>query len=223
MTEAEWLASAHPPSMLAALRGGASERKLRLYACACARLAWHLLIDDRSRAAVEVAERLADGQAPWEEAVAAFNEAATACLAVQRGPNLSSLTTLWLRRRDDPYTLYRAAAAASFAVADAAGDIEAHIRGESMHVIEAPTRARLLRCVFGNPLRPAALDAACRAPLAVAMARTIYDERHFDELPVLADAMEEAGCASADALAHLRARGPHVRGCWVIDLLLGKQ
>jgi hypothetical protein len=222
MTEAEWLSSDDPRAMLAALRGRAGERKLRLFSCACARLIWHLLIDDRSRSALEVAERLADGLATEGEATVALSEAAAASLAVYGGPALSP-TILPLRRRDPLATVHRAAVVASFAVADVGADVDAMLQRDAVHLVDAPTRVRLLRCVFGNPFRPAALGAAGRAPLPLAMARTIYDERHFEELPVLADAMEDAGCASADALAHLRAPGPHVRGCWVIDLLLDKQ
>ena len=55
-----------------------------------------------------------------------------------------------------------------------------------------------------------------------ALARGVYDDRAFDRLPVLADALDDAGCANADLLAHLRGPGPHVRGCWAVDLLLGK-
>ncbi len=55
------------------------------------------------------------------------------------------------------------------------------------------------------------------------LAQSIYDERAFDRLPVLADALEEAGCTNADMLSHCRGPGPHVRGCWVVDLLLGKE
>jgi hypothetical protein len=54
------------------------------------------------------------------------------------------------------------------------------------------------------------------------MARKMYDSRDFSDMPVLADALEEAGCQDADILVHLRGPEPHVRGCWVVDLLLGK-
>jgi hypothetical protein len=55
------------------------------------------------------------------------------------------------------------------------------------------------------------------------LARTIYDDHTFERLPILADALEEAGCTDAAILGHCRGPGPHVRGCWVVDLLLGKQ
>ena len=55
------------------------------------------------------------------------------------------------------------------------------------------------------------------------LAQTINADRAFDRLPILADALEEAGCTDADMLQHCRGPGPHVRGCWVVDLLLGKE
>jgi hypothetical protein len=82
--------------------------------------------------------------------------------------------------------------------------------------------AALVREIFGNPFRPAALSLSWLTPTATALAAAIYHERRFADLPMLADALEEAGCSSADVLAHCRQPVPHVRGCWVLDLLLGK-
>ncbi len=80
----------------------------------------------------------------------------------------------------------------------------------------------LIRDVFGNPFRPVALDPVWRTPAVVSLAEAVYAERAFDRLPQLADALEAAGCDHADILSHCRGPGPHVRGCWVVDLLLGK-
>jgi hypothetical protein len=82
--------------------------------------------------------------------------------------------------------------------------------------------AHLLHDIFGNPFRPVALDPAWLTSDVLALARGIYDERAFDRMPILADALQDAGCDSADVLGHCRSAGPHVRGCWVVDLLLGK-
>jgi hypothetical protein len=68
-----------------------------------------------------------------------------------------------------------------------------------------------------------AIDPSWRRPLVLAMARTIYDEHSFDDVPILADALEEAGCEDETMLEHCRSRGLHARGCWVIDALLGRQ
>ncbi|MBX3398315.1 MAG: hypothetical protein KF873_06205 [Gemmataceae bacterium] len=79
-----------------------------------------------------------------------------------------------------------------------------------------------MRDIFGNPFRPVAVDPAWLTSTAVAIAQGIYDDRAFDRLPILADALQDAGCENADILAHCRSEGPHVRGCWVVDLVLGK-
>jgi hypothetical protein len=80
----------------------------------------------------------------------------------------------------------------------------------------------LLRDIFGNPFRPVAFDKAWRTGTAVALARQMYDAREFSAMPILADALQDAGCENADVLGHCRGPGPHVRGCWVVDLVLGK-
>ncbi len=77
-----------------------------------------------------------------------------------------------------------------------------------------------LRDIFGNPFRPVAFDPAWRTPTAVTLARGIYDERAFERLPILADALQDAGCDNTDVITHCQHSGPHVRGCWVVDLVL---
>jgi hypothetical protein len=79
-----------------------------------------------------------------------------------------------------------------------------------------------LRCVFGNPFRRVSIHPGWRSGDAVAVTEGIYFDRAFDRLPLLADALEEAGCDNQEILDHCRCNGEHVRGCWVVDLLLGK-
>jgi hypothetical protein len=83
----------------------------------------------------------------------------------------------------------------------------------------------LLRDIFGNPFRFPRIDAAVlgwNGGTLVKLAQTIYGDRAFDRLPILADALEEAGCDNANILNHCRSEGPHVRGCWVLDAILVK-
>jgi hypothetical protein len=82
--------------------------------------------------------------------------------------------------------------------------------------------ATLFRCIFGNPFRPVAAARSWLTPTVVSLAEAIYADRAFDRLPVLADALEEAGCGDDEILNHCRGGGVHVRGCWVVDLVLGK-
>ena len=84
-------------------------------------------------------------------------------------------------------------------------------------------QAESLRCIFGNPFRPITLNSFLLTPAVMALAQSIYEERRFEDMPVLADALEEAGCQCPAMLAHCRQSGEHVRGCWVVDLLLGKE
>jgi hypothetical protein len=85
-----------------------------------------------------------------------------------------------------------------------------------------PAVCGLARDVVGNPFRPVALNPSWLTETVVALATGVYTGRAFDRMPILADALEEAGCDNADVLNHCRGEGPHVRGCWVVDLVLGK-
>jgi hypothetical protein len=88
---------------------------------------------------------------------------------------------------------------------------------------ERPVQSDLIRCIFGNPFRPITLAPTWLTSTVVGLASAIYADRAFDRLPILADALEEAGCNEPAVLAHCRSDGPHARGCWVVDLLLGKE
>ena len=86
-----------------------------------------------------------------------------------------------------------------------------------------PTKLVLLRDIFGNPFRPVVIDPAWRTSTVVALARQMYNSRDFSPMPILADALQDAGCDNEDILNHCRdASVPHVRGCWVVDLALGQ-
>jgi hypothetical protein len=97
--------------------------------------------------------------------------------------------------------------------------VEASIVGAA--VVMRPF-ATYIRDIFGNPFRPATLDPAWRTSTVTALAAQVYESRDFGAMPILADALQDAGCDSADILDHCRGGGPHVRGCWVVDLVLGK-
>jgi hypothetical protein len=85
------------------------------------------------------------------------------------------------------------------------------------------SQASLFRDIAGNPFRPVLPNSGWRSRTALGLAQAIYKDRAFDRLPILADALEDAGCAERAVLDHCRVPGPHVRGCWVVDLILGKQ
>ena len=254
MTEYEWLCSTDPAAMLAHVRGKVSDRKLRLFAVACVRSCWHLLADARSRNAVEIAERYADGEATREQVYHAT----------------AGLTTMAGCLSDD-FDGHQQAAS----VIDSA---------RLHNTAALPTYAALLREIVGNPFRPFKRfgNAVCdhtmlelfeATPQVRAIAAAAYAERgsekceackgtggtwepkccvpchgtgriergHLDadRLAVLADCLEDNGCTNEDILMHLRGkercpvkhhdhdwrklRGPHVRGCWCLDLLTGRE
>jgi hypothetical protein len=213
MTEAEWLASDDPAAMLRALsnaavrlKGKARERKLRLFACACCRQVWGRLPSDRAREAVEVAERFADGAATREELLAACHDVPIERAAGKIGFAPSYLSEM---RR-------------------VASDFLGEPRRDWGRW--SPRRqAALVREVVGNPFSRVRLAPAWLTPTVADLAAVAYAERDLPSgeldrarLGVLADALEDAGCAGAAVLEHLRAPGPHVRGCWALDTVLGK-
>jgi hypothetical protein len=229
-----------------------SQRKLRLVACACCRFAWEHLPDDRARAAVEAAERFAEGRASadqlrqaydrtgWQPAfVAAYKEVNLAAVRDSLRYHVGALTaafqsrlaTAWHERlgpalKEAHRTAARGGRAAVKAACKAAEDrIRAQIDGDLSRLIAQAERglADAVRDVINParpiPVRPEWLDA--NGGLARMIAAGIDLDGRFDELPVLADALEEGGCDDAAILAH--ARGPvHFRGCWLVDTVLGK-
>jgi hypothetical protein len=222
MTEAEWLACDDPEPMLVFLGGRPSERKVRLFACACCRRLGHLFLADECRQAVEVAERFADGGASEEQLRQAHRLASRAHDAFRwrahAAPFAATQHPLW-REEDGVEPAGYAWLASTVRTASLRPD-GSEVGGEGQ------AQADLLRCVLGNPFRPPPSVnpawLAWEAGTVPKLAAAAYEERAFERLPVLADALEEAGCAEAELLGHLRGPGPHARGCWALDLLLGK-
>jgi len=217
VTEAEWLACEEPRRMLAFLSERASDRKMRLFAVACCSQIWELMLDPRCRAAVEASAQYADGliseslldllsaaaEEAWEDTIGEPGEECRIAESVAHAASYASSPSLALS------VLMEAIQAAAEVVPG----------GVSIAQI---TQADLLCDIFGNPFRPAALDPAWRTETVLALARVIYEERAFDRMPILADALQDAGCTDEDVLNHCRGPGPHARGCWVVDLILGK-
>jgi hypothetical protein len=226
MTEAQWLASLDCMSMLNFLRrqrrvlvGKANRRRLRLAVCACVRRVWHLIDNATCRQALEVSERFADGQATAEELQNAYT-AAGADLGKSPPDDDPRLVHFWAsndaRLAADPdlwesrWAVYPCVESRVWQWTDLSPDNQRGV-------------CEVLREVFGNPFRPCSLGKTWRSPAIRALAEEAYVGGDFTGLPILADALEDAGCDNAELLGHLRGPGPHVRGCWVVDLLLGKQ
>jgi hypothetical protein len=199
VTEAEWNACSNPYLMLLFLRGKVSDRKLRLAAVAGCRTIWDRIPAAISRQAVDLSERFADGEATEKE-LERVRKAAYAVAQQHRGRDFRPLISAWNAARPAIY------------------------QGISLIVGTVSNRclSGLFREVLGSTLHRVSATPR-RSPTMVALAQTIYTDRAFDRLPILADALEDAGCTDAEILAHCRGPGPHVRGCWVVDLILGKE
>jgi hypothetical protein len=234
MTEAEWLTCAEPIVMLEFLRGNLSskgsrtpwnsiwrtegagpgdERKFRLFASASFRRLVALLPDPRQRRGIEIMEELAEGtvsHAEHRRITAEVRGAIPPDDWIAGSPPTDHLryVALMLYREFCSSSTAIHAVQASAGLEDGAG--------------ERCEQARLMRCIFGNPFRPVILDQTWRTSNVMDLARGIYDERAFDLLSILADALEESGCHDAEILDHCRGPRTHARGCWLLDLVLGK-
>lgn len=216
MTEAEWIECADPAPMLEHTRWTASDRKLRLFTVACARLVWDRMPPGELREAVELAERVADGH-PWEP------ELQEVC------GRLMSRSVEWTPTQDwfpDAPTEAACLHATALKTTTSPRSLHYTLARSSWHPytlrLTGSHQPGLIRCILGNPFRPVSAAPHWLASLTLALAGEIYAARSFDRLPALADALEGAGCEDREVLSHCRAAGPHARGCWVVDLLLGK-
>ena len=271
MTEAKWLAWPDPYDMLEqCLICELTDRKLRLFACACCRKVWHRLEADCLRAAIQIAEMFADAQLNaaalrdarsravayldaymhqyWPDAFPGGDEltvsemdaselqaqevrwavrhAAEAVVAATAGDGEDGSS--YLHHAEN--AIFLASSVAGNAIAEAAyrsGRTYPSTNAYSRDVYvgehaERLSQANLLRDIFGNPFHKVSVNSNWLVPTVLELARTIYDNRAFDSMPILGDALEETGCDNQSILSHCRSGNEHVRGCWVVDTLLGK-
>ncbi len=288
MNEDEWAECTDPTLMLDVVRGPksvrtkvifgrevpvegffdrrTSDRKLRLFACACCRRLWRFMDDAHCKKIVEVSQWLGCGESlldlpldsSWKavelaelaadepvepEKLRVASEAADAFhvppqqYAACYDPGMGPFDTELMASGHTAYAAYYAcdsdaACAVSGVVWETAYAV-AYLRTTEPRqtkaggdTTERAAHCALLREIIGNPFRRITIAPAILSwhdATIPKVAQAIYDDRSFDRLPILADALEDAGCTNADILNHLRGPGPHVRGCWVVDLLLGKE
>ncbi|MFO0822034.1 MAG: hypothetical protein U0792_02770 [Gemmataceae bacterium] len=224
MTETEWLECDDPSKMLEFLRGKGSERKLRLFAAACTRCFWDHLVMEPSRRAVEVAEQFADGMSD----LSTLKDARDAAVVVPRqlaGTKMNYPASAFAAAECAREEAWETATGASSGILDAALPLVAHAPdGQVLEAVDLfrQIQTRLLRDIFGNPFQPVSFDTEWHTSTAVLLAKQMYESRDFSTMPILADALQDAGCDNADILNHCRRPWGHTRGCWVVDLVLEK-
>jgi hypothetical protein len=232
MDEDEWVGCTDPGPMLTFLRRSrpASARKERLFAVACVRRIWHLLPAE-CRDAVEVAERFADGAAGVDELQAAYTAAGAGLIPgiypdsprkhIAAAESVAALPLYnWGPRQ------HTVAAVRHEAFRQALEGGRRHLP-PGLEKAERAAQASLLRDIFGNPFwaKPG-IEAAWlswNGGTVRLLAGDAYARRAFEEMGVLADALEEAGCSDPDLLGHLRGQGPHAKGCWALDAIMGRE
>ena len=234
MTEAEWLTGTDEEAIAAAVCEFASDRKARLIACGCCRLVWDWLVNDKSRGAVETSELFADGLATDDELSRAAYFAEAAVLAVDEMWDRylwdqKAVRNGWLDASDAAENGIpgRDRTLISFDIARAAANWAERLNADDSRLCfrEPPDpifSPAVAREVLGNPFRSVAVDPSWLTTNVLTLAAQMYTARDFSAMPILADALQDAGCGNSDVLSHCRGPGPHVRGCWVVDLLLGK-
>jgi hypothetical protein len=206
VSEEEWLLCDEPPKLMAALLEGSrnpTDRKIRLFACAAAKL--YLSTHPAAicyHNALAVAERFADSCATADE--------------LQRAGREAKKQYRW-RTDDTALQIVRHAA-----YLRTRGHSDSVRYATSYTYFDNKINSLFFRCIFGNPFRPITLEPSWRTSTVVALSNGIYQDRAFDRMPILADALQDAGCENVDILNHCREPENHVRGCWVVDLILGK-
>jgi hypothetical protein len=214
MNEAEWLTSTDSARMLALVRDKGSVRKLRLFALGCCQRVSAKITLPRSAEAIRVAELYAEGLVGFNDASIAREAVLAEGNSTGRGKGNWQMTAVALGALNgyDPqrWDSYANAQQASLLISD---DYPAEWNAQS----------NMLRCVFGNPFCTISVDPSWLTSTVLALASQMYESRDFSAMPIIADALQDAGCESEGILSHCRQSGEHVRGCWVIDRLLGKE
>jgi hypothetical protein len=235
MTEEEWLISDDPIRMMASLRGHISDRKAGLFDLVCARSLSRCWTSPLVKQKVDLDEQRIEGaelddaefesicdelselaQEAWRQAQGGYSERSSAVsqelmtqyVAIALADGLLGSMEWWYWINDCVFT-----------------ETPTNPAQLSENIQLGVYRRHLphLRCIVGNPFRPVSFNASWRTSTALAIAQGMYESRDFGAMPILADALQDAGCDKEDVLNHCRAvDGVHVRGCWVVDLVLGK-
>jgi hypothetical protein len=216
MTKEEWLAATDPKPMMKSREGKASNRKLRLFLVASARIVWEQIPQGEMQDAVNESERFADSQTTSD----GINDYRGRFYRyVMMGATKEQYDWSHSPDKKPIFTLFRMTTYTDPMVQTLSANENWHTGIVAYH----PFLPSLLRDIFGNPFRPITFHTEWRTPTVLALATGIYEEKAFDRMPILADALQDANCSNEDMLNHCRGPGPHTRGCFAIDLILGKE
>jgi hypothetical protein len=221
LTENEWQTCKNPePLFFDRLEAaGGLTRKLQLWGCGSARLVFSFMDDARSRRAVETAERYADGLATVFEAAAAHEDAMKVWdeRFPSRDPKTDSEFAVFVAFQviACPIDNWASVATLLARTGPAAELTELFWQNERM-------LADLLRDVYGNPFRPVKIEQGCLLPEIIELAGSIYDQRKFEWMASLGKLLVDAGCTEPAIIDHCRNTPMHIRGCWLLDVLLNK-
>ena len=221
--ESWWRTCQTPCHLWHAAEKAFTERKMRLFLTACCRSVWADLPDPRSRAAVEVMERFADGRAARDDLDEAARRATDAISAADLGVGFTGQYCIdlenWNLGPSHTYPTPAGVVAQVTAVPELAG---VGVDWFAIPLVTCAAACELLRDLLAPPFRQPGCDPRWLTPNVAAVARSIYDTSEFGDMPILGDALEEAGCTDAALLDHCRTTVRHVRGCFVLDQILGK-
>jgi hypothetical protein len=229
MTEEEWDACADPHGMLLAWQRSlpreqlhglprirTPDRKLRLFAVALGRCLQELFKHEWHRMALDATEEVADDESREGEVRGALCQLHDDMNRPRHLDNPDLDKAVWLAAI--PHEFWEATTHLMYNVRSALRTAWGN------HTPPVPTQADIVREIFENPFRPVTFDTAWRTSDVMLLANGIYADRAFDRMPILADALQDAGCDNEDILGHCRdASATHVRGCWALDLVLGKE
>ncbi len=219
ITETQWLTAGSWFPVCEAVQRRQNARKMRLFGCACCRRLGNLLTDERSFVAIEVAEQFADGAAKRAALIAA--QVAARAAVNELGQTESKWEPDGWAANAVEMVVHGTAKIYFQLTATRAAEAIGQSRVRT-NAAERAIQLGLLRDIFGNPFRPVAFSPSWRTSPVGAIASRMYESRDFGAMPILADALQDAGCDSTDILDHCRGEGSHARGCWVVDLVLGK-
>jgi len=227
ITEQEWLAATGVIGLDLWRSAKSQHRKWRLFAAACCRRAMSLVTDARLESVAGAIEQFADAEIGWE----GMKRIRRTLTAIRREIDdqfgtkealYDVVESLNRASSNKPVEVLGADQYAGYAFAARARRSKRQDAWDDANKAEDRQQLILARDIFGNPFRPVDFSPAWRTEHTTGIAAKMYDERDFAAMPILADALEEAGCEHPDILTHCREPGVHVRGCWVVDLVLGK-